>query len=233
MGTLNFSPGQFLCCCCFSFCPSVVWLSACACMCGSIHIHFCLKCQNQKSVICYLYKTRRLLFQSTPLVSPSFSLLCEMSSFSITSPSSVSRCSGRSLSHNSHSPPVFPSSFGTFFFFFFLFRDSQTISLEIFHQIAEEYITPKPGCQKEPITMLLKISENISAARLLSPSENLSNLLWWWTPHRPFRIVSNTITASKLSAWWSESMGHSEDIETQTTKHKLLLDVRRNQSNVP
>lgn len=71
----------------------------------------------QKSMICYLYKSRRLLFQSTPLVSPSFSSPCEMSNFSITSPSSVSWCSRRSLSHNFHSPPVFPPLLGFFFFY--------------------------------------------------------------------------------------------------------------------
>lgn len=196
---------------------------------GSMHIHFCPKCQcYQKSVICYLYKARRLLFQSTPLVSPSFSLLCNMSNFSITSPSSVFWCSRRSLSHSFHSPPVFPSPFGIYFshiqrFPDDLIRDLPPDSWGIYNS--------KAGCQKRTDNNAAKISENISTARLLSPSENLSNLLWCWTPHGPFRIVSNTITASKLSVWWS--MRYLGDIETQKTKHKLLSDVRRNQSNVP
>lgn len=46
------------------FCLNVLWLCVHSCMCASTHRHFCLKCRyvSQKSVICYLYKTRRLLF---------------------------------------------------------------------------------------------------------------------------------------------------------------------------
>lgn len=88
--------------------------------------------------------------------------------------------------------------------FFFLFRDSQTISLEIFRQIAEEYITPKPVARREPITMLLKSVANISTARLLSPSWKSVKPLVMANANtglfRARRVASNAITASKLSA---------------------------------
>lgn len=205
MGTLNFRPGQFFCFslsqCCMPLCAltalcayaMLAWVGAHTVFVSNVSMY-------QKSVICYLYKTRGLLFQSTPLVSPSISLLCEVSNFSITSPLPVSRRGKRSLSHNFRSPSGFSLLFWEIFFF--LFQDSQTISLERFRQIAEEYITPKPVARREPITMLLKSVANISTARLSSPSENPSSLLWWNANtglFRARRVTLNAITASKLS----------------------------------
>lgn len=123
-----------------------------ACVCARTFLSLSNVSAYQKSVICYLYKTRRLLFQNMPLVFLSFSLLSEMSNFSVTFPSSVSWYNKRSLSHGFHSPPSFLPPFWDFFFF----RDSLTISLEIFHKIAGEYITPKLVARRGKITMLLK-----------------------------------------------------------------------------
>lgn len=70
--------------------------------------------------------------------------------------------------------------------FWGFFRDSQSISLEIFQQIAGEYITPKLVASRGKITMLLKsvqISQQHCSCHLLTICENL---LWGWTPSKPF-----------------------------------------------
>lgn len=110
----------------------------------------------QKSVICYLYKTRGLLFQSAPLVSPSVSLLCEVSNFSITSPPPVSRRGKRSLSHNFRSPSGFSLLFWEIFFFLIprfpddLIRDIPPDSWGVYNS--------KAGCQKRTDNNAAKIS---------------------------------------------------------------------------
>lgn len=129
---LNFRPVQFsLVFFYFPRFPSVLYVFACTmqlevrmecrlrvCVCPRTFLSPSNVSAYQKSVICYLYKTRGLLFQSMPLVFLSFSLLSEMSNFSVTFPSSVSWYNERSLSHGFHSPPSFFSlSFGIFFFF--------------------------------------------------------------------------------------------------------------------
>lgn len=233
---LYFFPTVFpsLVCLCVYWCSLKLGWSA-ACVCARTFLSPSNVSAYQKSVICYLYKTRRLLFQSMPLVFLSFSLLSEMSNFSVTFPSSVSW-------YNMRSPTAFTPLrlFSPPFWDFFplFFRDSLTISLEIFHQIAGEYITPKLVARRGNITMLLKsvqISQQQRSCHLLTICQ-----ISCGGEHHPsllYMLYSVKYYDGKQTVCMVWRTGYFGDLWNVANKHKrpnlsVLLDIRRNQSNL-
>lgn len=244
---LNFRPVQFslvflfsmvilsLVCLCVYWCSlKLGWSAACVCVCPYIFVSLKCQCVSEGCDLLFIQNPQATFSKYATCLSVLFFALWDVKLLRNLSILCLLVQQAQPLPRLSLPSVLFFPPFGIFFFF----RDSLTISLEIFHQIAGEYITPKLVARRGKITMPLKsvhISQQQRSCHLLTICQVSCG-----GEHHPSLLY--TLYSVKYYDWkqtvcmvWHT--GYFGDLWNVANKHKrpnlsVLLDIRRNQSNV-